>query len=238
MRTIVFDLDGTLVDTAPDLVSTLNLVLAGEGLPPVAYDDARRMIGGGARRMIERALIAQGRTISGAELDRLFGIFIDHYSAHIADRSRPFPEVESILQRFAGDGFRLAVCTNKLEWLSLRLLDALNLSRYFAAICGQDTFGIQKPDPQMLRLTIRRAGGEPQRAIMIGDSLTDVRTARAANVPVIAVDFGYNEVAPAALDADRLVSSFADLPQAIAAVAGQAWAAEVTAAPLLGGNPA
>jgi len=238
MRTIVFDLDGTLVDTAPDLVSTLNLVLAGEGLPPVAYDDARRMIGGGARRMIERALIAQGRTISGAELDRLFGVFIDHYSAHIADRSRPFPEVESILQRFAGDGFRLAVCTNKLEWLSLRLLDALNLSRYFAAICGQDTFGIQKPDPQMLRLTIRRAGGEPQRAIMIGDSLTDVRTARAANVPVIAVDFGYNEVAPAALDADRLVSSFADLPQAIAAVAGQAWAAEVTAAPLLGGNPA
>ena len=238
MRTIVFDLDGTLVDTAPDLVSTLNLVLAGEGLPPVAYDDARRMIGGGARRMIERALIAQGRTISGAELDRLFGIFIDHYSTHIADRSRPFPEVESILQRFAGDGFRLAVCTNKLEWLSLRLLDALNLSRYFAAICGQDTFGIQKPDPQMLRLTIRRAGGEPQRAIMIGDSLTDVRTARAANVPVIAVDFGYNEVAPAALDADRLVSSFADLPQAIAAVAGQAWAAEATAAPLLGGNPA
>ena len=238
MRTIVFDLDGTLVDTAPDLVSTLNLVLAGEGLPPVAYDDARRMIGGGTRRMIERALIAEGRTVSGAELDRLFGIFVDHYSAHIADRSRPFPQVESILQRFAGDGFRLAVCTNKLEWLSLRLLDALNLSRYFAAICGQDTFGIEKPDPQMLRLTIRRAGGEPQRAIMIGESLTDVRTARAANVPVIAVDFGYNEVASAALDADRLVSSFADLPQAIAAVAAQAWAAEATAAPLVGGNPA
>jgi phosphoglycolate phosphatase len=238
MRTIVFDLDGTLVDTAPDLVSTLNLVLAGEGLPPVTYDDARRMIGGGTRRMVERALIAEGRTVSGAELDRMFRIFIDHYSAHIADRSRPFPLLESILQRLAGDGFRLAVCTNKLEWLSLRLLDALNLSRYFAAICGQDTFGIQKPDPQMLRLTIRRAGGEPQRAIMIGDSVTDVRTARAANVPVIAVDFGYSEVAPAALDADRLISSFADLPEAIAAVAAQAWTAGATDAPLVGGNRA
>jgi phosphoglycolate phosphatase len=234
MRTIVFDLDGTLVDTAPDLISTLNLVLAGEGLPPVAYDDARRMIGGGARRMIERALIAEGRTVSGAELDRLFRIFIDHYSAHIADRSRPFPQLERVLQQLTGEGCRLAVCTNKLEWLSLRLLDTLNLSRYFAAICGQDTFGIQKPDPQMLRLTIRRAGGDVHKTIMIGDSLTDVRTARAANVPVIAVDFGYSEVTPTALNADRLISSFAELPPAIAAVGTHAAAA---AAPLAGGNP-
>jgi phosphoglycolate phosphatase len=234
MRTIVFDLDGTLVDTAPDLISTLNLVLAGEGLPPVAYDDARRMIGGGARRMIERALIAEGRNVSGAELDWMFRIFIEHYSAHIADRSRPFPHLESVLQRLAGEGFRLAVCTNKLEWLSLRLLDTLNLSRYFAAICGQDTFGIQKPDPQMLRLTIRRAGGEAQHAIMIGDSLTDVRTARAAAVPVIAVDFGYSEVAPVALNADCLISSFTELPHAIAAVSKKAPAA--AAAPLAGGS--
>src|SRR5215468_704745 len=222
MRTIVFDLDGTLVDTAPDLISTLNLVLAGEGLPPVAYDDARRMIGGGARRMIERALIAEGRNVPSAELDRMFRIFIDHYSAHIADRSRPFPHLESVLQRLGGDGFRLAVCTNKLEWLSVRLLDTLNLSRYFAAICGQETFGVQKPDPQMLRLTIRRAGGDVQHAIMIGDSMTDVRTARAANVPVIAVDFGYSEVAPEALDADRLISSLVELPSAIAGLATQA----------------
>ena len=234
MRTIVFDLDGTLVDTAPDLISTLNLVLAGEGLPPVAYDDARRMIGGGARRMLERALIAEGRQVPPAELDRMFRIFIDHYSVHIADRSRPFPHLESVLQRFAGEGFRLAVCTNKLEWLSVRLLETLNLSRYFAAICGQDTFGIQKPDPQMLRLTIRRAGGEVRHAIMIGDSMTDVRTARAAHVPVIAVDFGYSEVAPEALNADCLISSFTELPPAIAAMEKQA--AATAAALLAGGN--
>ena len=234
MHTIVFDLDGTLVDTAPDLISTLNLVLVGEGLSPVAYDDARRMIGGGSRRMIERALIAEGQNVPGADLDRMFRIFIDRYSAHIADRSRPFPHLESTLQRLAGDGFRLAVCTNKLEWLSVRLLDTLNLSRYFTAICGQDTFGIQKPDPQMLRLTIRRASGEAQRAIMIGDSTTDVRTARAADVPVIAVDFGYSEVTPAALNADYLISSYTELPHAIAAVGTEAAAAT---APLAGGNP-
>jgi phosphoglycolate phosphatase len=235
MRTIVFDLDGTLVDTAPDLISTLNLVLAGEGLPPVTCDDARRMIGGGARRMIERALLAEGRTVSSAELDLMFSAFIDHYGAHIVDRSRPFPQLESVLQRLGSEGFRLAVCTNKLERLSLRLLDALDLSRYFAAICGQDTFGIQKPDPQILRLTVRRAGGEIEHAIMVGDSCTDVRTARAANVPVIAVDFGYSEVAPETLNADRLISSLAELPQAITAVGGKAPVG--AAAPLAGGNP-
>ncbi len=218
MRTIVFDLDGTLVDTAPDLVSTLNFVLADEGLPPVAYDDARRMIGGGARRMIERALIAEGRNVAAAELDRMFGAFIAHYGAHIADRSRPFPYLEAVLERLATEGCRLAVCTNKLEWLAVKLLDALKLSRYFAAICGQDTFGVQKPDPQILRLTIRRAGGDVARAIMIGDSMTDVRTARAANVPVIAVAFGYSEVPVASLQADRLIGSFAELPAAIAAI--------------------
>jgi phosphoglycolate phosphatase len=233
MRTIVFDLDGTLVDTAPDLISTLNLVLGGQGLPPVAYEAARRMIGGGVRRMIERALIAERRNVPPAEIDRMFAIFIDHYGAHIADRSRAFPHVDSVLQRLAGEGFRLAVCTNKLECLSVRLLDALNLSGYFAAICGQDTFGVQKPDPQMLRLTIGRAGGEVERAIMIGDSLTDVRTARAAKVPVIAVDFGYSEVAPVALKADRLISAFTELPAAIAALAATATAA---VAPLAGGT--
>jgi phosphoglycolate phosphatase len=229
MRTIVFDLDGTLVDTALDLISTLNFVLASEDLPPVAHDDAQRMIGGGARRMIERALLAEGRTVPVAELDRLFHAFVDHYGAHIADRSRPFPYVDAILRRLAAEGCRLAVCTNKLEWLAVRLLNALKLSQHFAAICGQDTFGVQKPDPQMLLMTIRRAGGEPQRAIMVGDSTTDVRTARAAHVPVIAVDFGYSEVPIADLKPNGRISSFAELPAAIAALDQQGISATTTA---------
>jgi phosphoglycolate phosphatase len=219
MLTIVFDLDGTLVDTAPDLISTLNLILAQEGMPPVDYDAARRMIGGGARGMIERALAAEGRVCSKAELDRLFGAFIEHYAAHIADRSRAFPKVEAALEYLADEGHRLAVCTNKLEWLSVRLLDMLKLSRHFAAICGQDTFGVQKPDPQMLRLTIQRVGGEPGQAIMVGDSGTDIRTSRAADVPVIAVDFGYSEVPIATLRPDRIIGSFGDLPAAIREIA-------------------
>jgi phosphoglycolate phosphatase len=215
MLTIVFDLDGTLIDTAPDLISTLNLILGREGLPPVEYDAARRMIGGGAKGMIEKALAGEGRAGSKAELDRMFGGFIEYYAAHIADRSRPFPQLEATLDRLAGEGHRLAVCTNKLEWLSRKLLDTLQLTRHFAAICGQDTFGMQKPDPQMLRLTIARAGGETSRAIMVGDSGTDIRTSRAATVPVIAVDFGYSEVPIALLRPDRIIGSFADLPAAI-----------------------
>jgi phosphoglycolate phosphatase len=218
MLTIVFDLDGTLIDTAPDLIDTLNLILAREGLPAVPYDDARRLIGGGARGMIERALAAEGREDMKPDLDRMFGAFIEHYAAHIADRSRPFPQLEATLDRLAGDGHRLAVCTNKLEWLSVLLLNTLELTQHFAAICGQDTFGVQKPDPEILRRTILRAGGDLTRAIMVGDSGTDIRTARAATIPVIAVDFGYSEVPIATLEPDRIIGSFADLPAAIEAV--------------------
>jgi phosphoglycolate phosphatase len=218
MLTIVFDLDGTLIDTAPDLISTLNLILNREGLPPVPYDDARRMIGGGARGMIEKALATEGRPGSKADLDRMFGAFIEHYAAHIADHSRPFPRLEAALNHLAGEGHRLAVCTNKLEWLSVRLLNALKLASHFVAICGQDTFGVMKPDPEILRQTILRSGGELGRAIMVGDSGTDVRTARAATVPVIAVDFGYSEVPIATLRPDRIIGSFADLPAAVRAL--------------------
>jgi phosphoglycolate phosphatase len=215
MLTLVFDLDGTLVDTAPDLIATLNLILAREGLPAVAYEEARKMIGGGARGMIARALEAEGHPEAKGALDRMFGAFIDHYAAHIADQSRPYPELETTLDGLAAKGHCLAVCTNKLEWLSVKLLDTLKLTRHFAAICGQDTFGIQKPDPEVLRRTIARVGGDPDRAIMIGDSGTDIRTARAASVPVIAVDFGYSEVPIESLNPDRLIGAYAELPAAI-----------------------
>ena len=215
---IIFDLDGTLVDTAPDLIDTLNVVFAREGLPPVAYQTARNLIGGGARAMIARGVEAEGRVFEQPKLEQMFDDFIAYYSAHVADRSRPFPGLIDALDTLAASGHRFAVCTNKLERLSVLLLEKLKLTDRFVAICGQDTFGIQKPDPEILHRTIAAAGGDPQRAIMIGDSLTDIRTARAAGVPVIAVDFGYSENPVSELAPDKIISHFAQLPAAIAAI--------------------
>ena len=216
MLTIAFDLDGTLIDTAPDLIDTLNVTLAREGLRTVTFGDARPMIGGGSRGMIERALAAEGIRAEKSTVDRMFKDFIAHYSEHIADRSRPFPLLEQTLDLLAAEGHRLAVCTNKIEWLAVKLLKTLGLDQRFACICGQDTFKVMKPDPEILLGTIKRAGGDPALAVMIGDSGTDIRTARAANIPVIAVDFGYTEAPIETLHPDLVIGSYADLPPAIA----------------------
>jgi phosphoglycolate phosphatase len=212
---VVFDLDGTLVDTAPDLVATLNAIFAREGLPPVAYDSARNMVGGGARLMIERGLATEARMRAPAEVDRLVADFIEHYAAHIADHSRPFPDLEAALDELAARGCRFAVCTNKLEWLSVRLLDALGLSHRFEAICGSDTFGLQKPRPEPLWRTIERLQGQHRDAVMVGDSANDISTARAAGIPVVAVDFGYSETPIRDLKPDRVIGAFAHLPEAV-----------------------
>ena len=216
--TIVFDLDGTLIDTAPDLIDTLNVVFAREGWQPVRYETARNLIGGGARGMIARGIAAEGIAVAPAKVEQLFADFIAHYTEHIADRSQPFPGLTDALDVLTSGGCRFAVCTNKLERLSVLLLKHLKLADRFAAICGQDTFGMQKPDPEVLRRTIAAAGGSLTHAIMIGDSLTDIRTARAAGIPVIAVDFGYSERPVSELGPDRIISHFAQLPSAIAAI--------------------
>ena len=151
-------------------------------------------------------------------MERLCGQFIEHYAAHIADHSRPFPGVEDALDELVGGGCRLAVCTNKLEWLSLKLLGALGLTDRFAAICGADTFGVQKPDAAILHGAVARAGGHSDRAIMVGDAITDIAVARAAGIAVIAVDFGYSETPVAELGPDRIVSSFDRLPAVVFAL--------------------
>lgn len=216
--TIVFDLDGTLIDTAPDLIETLNVIFAREGLSPLSYDTARNLIGGGAKAMIVRGVEAEGRVLSPAELDRLFADFIAYYSEHLADRSRPFPGLVGALDTLAARGCQFAVCTNKLERLSVLLLNELELADRFAAICGQDTFGVQKPDPEILRRTVAAAGGTLERTVMIGDSLTDIRTARAAGVPVIAVDFGYSDRPVGEFGPDRTIAHFAELHASVAAI--------------------
>ncbi len=215
VRTVVFDLDGTLVDTAPDLINALNFVLSREGLPPVPLKSARTMIGAPAGRLIERGLELEGRIDGADDITRLTGDFIEYYAAHIADASRPFDGLESALDDLQAQEYQLAVCTNKLEWLSKLLLDRLGLSTRFAAICGADTFGISKPDPAILQQTVARAGGQLSSAIMVGDAGPDIGVARRAGIPVIGVEFGYTEVPIADLKPDRLINHMRELPAAV-----------------------
>jgi phosphoglycolate phosphatase len=215
VRTVVFDLDGTLVDTAPDLISALNFVLDREGMPPVPLKSARMLIGAGVRKLLERGLEVDGRHASVADITRLTDDFIEYYAAHIADASRPFDGLVSALDDLEGKGYRFAVCTNKLEWLSKLLLDRLGLSPRFAAICGADTFGVSKPDPAILQQTVARAGGQLSSTIMVGDAGPDIGVARRAGVPVIGVEFGYTDVPIADLKPDRLIGHMSELPVAV-----------------------
>jgi phosphoglycolate phosphatase len=212
---VVFDLDGTLVDTAPDLVGALNFVLQREGLPLVPIASARAMIGAGARKLIERGLEVDGREVSAADLDRLTTDFIAYYKDHIADASLPFDGLHAALDTLEQQGFRFAVCTNKLEGLSRLLLAKLEMTGRFAAICGADTFGVAKPDPIIFRQTVAQAGGDLSRAIMVGDSGPDVGVARRAGVPVIGVTFGYTETPIAELKPDAVIGHMRDLPDAV-----------------------
>lgn len=219
----VFDLDGTLADTAPDLVAALNAVLAEEDLPPLSFEKARDLIGAGARSLILRGFNEAGYSaVDDARLERMFRFFIDYYSRNLLRETKLFPGVPEALDRFRDEGWVLAVCTNKFEDQSLRLLDLLGIADRFAAICGRDTFPYFKPDPRHLTLTIERAGGSQSRAVMVGDSVTDISTARAAGVPVVAVPFGYSDVPVAELAPDRVIGHFDELWTATAAITGSA----------------
>ena len=190
--TIVYDLDGTLADTAEDLVATLNWLLGREGLAPLKVESAGSLVGAGARALIKRGFAASGKTLDPQELEALFADYLGYYKLHIADRTRLYPGVDKALTSFARAGWRQAVCTNKIESLAKLLIAKLGIADRFAFICGQDTFGVGKPDAKPLLETIAASGGAKERAIMVGDSGTDIKTARAAGVPVIAVDFGYS----------------------------------------------
>ncbi|HKQ55991.1 MAG TPA: HAD-IA family hydrolase [Methyloceanibacter sp.] len=186
--TIVFDLDGTLVDTAPDLTNALNDVLARRGHEPVSIEVIRGCVGHGAQVMIEQALARAG---AEGDVDRMLAEFLTHYETNIARESRPYPGAIAALDRLAAQGARLAICTNKRESLSRLLIQQLEIEHYFTALAGRDTFPVAKPHPGHLTGTIALAGGDPSRSVMIGDSDIDLRTAKAAAVPAILVSFGY-----------------------------------------------
>jgi phosphoglycolate phosphatase len=206
--TIVFDLDGTLVDTAPDLTNALNDVLMRRGHAPVPREIIRATVGRGAKIMIEEALRLAGLE---EDVDQMLVEFLVHYEANIAAESRPFPGAMAALEGLASAGARLAVCTNKREHLSRKLLQALELEGYFGAVAGRDTFALSKPDPGHLTGAIVLAGGNPSSALMVGDSEVDFRTAKAAGVPIVLVSFGYGPPPPAGLAPDATIDHFAEL---------------------------
>jgi phosphoglycolate phosphatase len=216
--TIVYDLDGTLADTAGDLMASLNWLLARDGLRPVEIESARSLLGAGARALIKRGFLVSGRTLEPQKLETLFADFLAYYNAHIAVHTRLYPGVERALEAFARLGWRQAVCTNKIEASAKLLIAKLGITNRFAFICGQDTFGVGKPDPTPLLETIAASGGARNRAIMVGDSSIDIKTARAASVPVIAVDFGYADVPAAELAPDQMISHFDELIDACEAL--------------------
>ncbi len=209
--TLVLDLDGTLVDTASDLVATLNFILQREGATPLAFDVARGMVGHGARAMLEAGLLASRLAATPERVEVLFNEFVAYYADHIADTSRPFPGTLAALDRFTAAGWTLAVCTNKLESLSRQLLGRLGMAGRFVVIAGQDTYDVRKPDPRHLTETIRSAGGNARRAVMVGDSEVDIATAQAAAIPVVGVSFGYSPVPLADFGPDRVIDDYGAL---------------------------
>ncbi len=211
-HTIAFDLDGTLVETAGDIQRALNTVLAGEGLPPAAESDVRKFVGGGARALLTRILAAHGAHPDAASLDRLTERYFEAYAADIAALSRPFPGVVETLDVLEARGARLCVCTNKRTDLSALLLSRLGLAHRFAAIAGGDSVTNRKPHPDHVLHAIRAARGDPARSAMVGDSVFDVLSARAAGIPVAVHACGYTDTAPDLLGADAVFTQFTDLP--------------------------
>ena len=207
-RAVIFDLDGTLVDTAPDLMLATNHVLATLGRRPIGIDEVRRFVGHGARALIARGCAATGEPVDPRALETLYQEFVIYYASNISAGSVPFPGLIALLERCRAEGIALGVCTNKLESLSVKLLEALGMLGYFGAIVGPDTIGIAKPDARVFHEAVSRLGLSAPRAIMVGDSETDILTARNAGVPVIGVPFGYTPRPVAEFGPDRMIGHF------------------------------
>ncbi|MDO1558486.1 HAD family hydrolase [Brevundimonas sp. 2R-24] len=213
--TLAFDLDGTLVETAPDLIGVLNLLLDEHGLPQAPLAAARHLVGSGARVMLEHGFAEAGRILTSEEADDLVERFIDLYRDRLALESRPFDGVPKALDQLSDAGARLVVCTNKRTDLSIGVLEGLGLLDRFAAVVGADLVSARKPEPAHLIESVRQAGGDPARCLMIGDSLNDLAAARGAGAPVILVSFGYTEIPARDLGADLVIDHFDQLADSL-----------------------
>jgi phosphoglycolate phosphatase len=222
LAAVVFDLDGTLVETAADLQAHVNAVLGELGRPELELADVRLLVGDGAGTLLRRGLEASGGVPEGVDLDLLYRRFLERYTADPARRSTVHEGVIGVLERLQAQGLRLGVCTNKPQAPSERLLAALGLDRFFQAIVGGDAVPAKKPDAGHLSAVLERLGVTPARAVMVGDSNHDVVAARALGVPCILVSFGYTPVPARALGADRVIDRFAEPPAALASLAAAA----------------
>ncbi len=219
IKAVVFDLDGTLIDSAEDLCVALNRLLAEEGLRPLALAEVVPMIGDGAAKLVERALAAAGGKPFAGALPALTRRFLAHYEPHAAERTRAIPGAAEALAALAARGLALAICTNKPEQATRRILAALDLERHFAAVIGGDSVpGRPKPDPAMVLAAVDRLGVAAHEAVMVGDARNDVLAARAAGLPVLLRRGGYTGVPAEDLDADAVFEDFAELAAAIAAL--------------------
>ena len=208
----LFDLDGTLVDSAPDLHATLNVILEEEGLAPVTLDAVRAFIGEGARRLLERSLAAQGERTDPARLDRLLKRYLAYYGSHIADHSQVYPGVRETLVTLQAAGAGLAVVTNKFEHLARQVLEALELSAFFPVVLGGDSLPERKPSAAPLLEACVRLAAAPEATLMVGDSRTDIAAARAAKISVLCVPYGYNHGEPIeAAGADGIIPDLSAL---------------------------
>lgn len=216
--TVAFDLDGTLVDSAPDLIGTLNRMLAQYDLPPRPVEAARHLVGHGAMALLRDGFLEAGAAWDEARAPGLFDRFIADYRAHIADESRVFDGVVEALDQLAARGAILCVATNKRTDLSVALIEALGLARHFAFVAGPDAVDAKKPDGAHIRRAVERAGGDPARAIMVGDSTTDTKAAKDASMSCVVVGFGYNDVPRDQLGGDVVIDHYDALNDVVGAL--------------------
>ena len=214
--TVIFDLDGTIVDTAPDLLASLNIVLVRAGHRPVVPAELRNLVGHGVRKLFERAFAGTGSEVSPEELAAYCQEFLVHYRANIARESRPFPRVRETLERLAAGGSDLGLCTNKPQELTELLLGQLDLARHFMAVYGAGRASANKPDPRHLYEVLDAMKADRTRTVMVGDSPVDVAAARNAGIPVIVMSYGYTPTSVHELGADVVLDDFAELPGAVA----------------------
>ena len=203
---IIFDLDGTLADTAPDLLAALNHSVRDHGFPEFTLHEIGHLVGQGSIAMIRRAFALHELPLGDELLSRLHKEFLVHYEANIAVHSKLFPGALDLMDALASDGHKLCVCTNKYESMAKRLLEDLKVSPYFSAVTGGDTFEFRKPDGRHLRETLALA--DAARGIMIGDTITDADAAKNAGIPLILVDFGYSPDPVSSFSPDRVLSHF------------------------------